>query len=305
MKQIFIDLKNVKAKNGLYYFSINLQKYLKNNGYAATIINCKFNNEFGNYDQAAVNSFARYSLNNITIVPTIRFKLKKNVFYFMHDDYPINQKSLIRRVYNRFQLKMCSVFGNMIYISDSLPNRLKVNKYLKLTNLDIISHDEREVCENDFIYASTLLVGVETDRKNLSLLPDFLKQYSSKVGPENIHIVGKFLQYKKQSIKNLNVRYHSPEDLHRIKPQNEHSLYISLSSSEGFNRGAYFALNQGFQLILSKIPEHEEFYDPMYWFDLSTGQLIFNKEKSMLKKQSKKHIVEFFRALDNSDKTRL
>lgn len=305
MKQIFIDLKNVKAKNGLYYFSINLQKYLKNNGYDATIINFKFHNKLGSYDQTAVNSYARYSLKNITIVPTIRFKLKKNVFYFMHDDYPINQKSLIRRIYNRFQLKMCSIFGSVIYISDSLPKRLKVNRYLKLTNLDIISRDERYVCENDFIYASTLIVGVETERKNLSLLPDFLNKFSSKVSSENIHIVGKFLEHKNKFLGNLDVRYHSSEDLNRIKPQNENSLYISLSSSEGFNRGAYFALNQGFQLILSKIPEHEEFYDPMYWFELSTGRLIYNKEKSTLKKQSKKHEIEFFQALGNSRNTRL
>lgn len=294
MKDILIDLGDVKAKNGLYYFARNLQKFLEKNGYCSTIINDeKFNNELGINEEKTVKSLTRYSWDSITIVPTIRFKLKRKVFYFLHDDYPLVQNSLMRRVYNKLQFKMCNFFGNIIYISDSLPKRLKVNNYSKLTNLDVMTAPATCVTEDEKILASALIIGVETDRKNFCMLPNVMHRYSDKIDFSNIHIVGTALQDKTQLIEQLNAKLISPEELHRIRPQSELAFYISLSSSEGFNRGAYFALKQGFQLILSKIPEHEEFYDPTYWFDLQTEELIFNKKKSSLKKQSTKHAIEF------------
>lgn len=293
MKKIYLDLGNLKAKNGLYYFAQHLEKFLKDKKYDTEIINDKTvptNN--------LVKSSNRGCGRAITIVPTIRFKLKRRVVYFLHDDYPLIQSSITRRIYNKIHFKLCKLFGNVVYISDSLPRRLKLNSYLKLTNLDIMKPTLEANKHDKNRRASVLIVGVETDRKNLNLLTKVLKENADKINSSNVFIVGTMLRGKSNVINDLDATFVPPEELHSIKPLNDFSCYISLSSNEGFNRGAYFALKKGFHLILSKIPEHEEFYNPSYWFDLQTNRLIENHNKSSLKNQSSDNVTSFIKLID-------
>ena len=72
----------------------------------------------------------------------------------------------------------------------------------------------------------------------------------------------------------INVNFYSADTLFDMTPIDHRSVYLSMSSEEGFNRGAMIAQHLGFNLHLSDIPVHREFFPDSTFISINENELL-------------------------------
>lgn len=218
---------------------------------------------------------AIWSKNSVIFSPAMRPLIGVRSYYLCPDYWPMCQPNSMKRYVSKMIHTFGKLFSSPIYISKS---HAVSSKDLILPCPPLPDFGLVEGRQNRKILCNILVVGVETDRKRIGLLGLWVN-YAVANGfiCENptVAIVGdRPANFVVGELNELNVNFYSADTLFDMTPIDHQSVYLSMSSEEGFNRGAMIAQYLGFQLHLSEIPVHREFFPDSTFFPINGNELI-------------------------------
>jgi len=297
--KILIDSSSIKFPNGLWFYTLDLIDDLGKIGCDVYLVPPVFY-QFNNNNVKCINKISAFILSvlgefHFAVVPTLAIRFYRRQHMIIHDLWPITQPNIVKRFLANVAFRIMGLYSKIVAISVSHAIDIKsdliiVNKFPTDTD-----HADLESIECDY-----LIIGAETARKNLYKAVQLAEKLALDNKTEGrLIIVGNAGLGLKimPAVQNLKIHYLLPSDLGRVQKTGVNAVYISLSSEEGFNRGAAIALKKGFNLILSDIPAHKEFFNDVANFvnvdDIATlPEISFEKfklrEASILKDFSKK-----------------
>ena len=195
---VVYHLHFVKSENGLWFYSLDLLKFISMNLKKKILVICSewqvaMMEKLGlTYRQ--IDSFLNFLgiswefKNHMQICPTLRPVFGLKTITIVHDFWPVMQKNLRKRTMAKILFFLARCLSNVYYIScyhaqvygskNILPNRLDFSEY------DTFLKNDKS------IFCDVLLIGTETERKNLELLPQLIEQAFSNSKTLDIVIVG-------------------------------------------------------------------------------------------------------------------
>jgi len=208
----------------------------------------------------------------VTISPTLRPLIGLNSFFICHDFWPMMQPKWFHRSVSKCLFLFGSYLSNRIFISKSHAGK-NWDDELILPNDPAFDNK----ASDDVFACDVVLIGVETGRKRLDLLRCWI-QYAVDnriVGRcPKIAIIGVVSDHcLKGTFDGFDVHFFGPERMFDMTPRDVGSIYLSLSCEEGFNRGAKLADHLGFNLHLSDIAVHREFFPEANFFSIQSNQI--------------------------------
>jgi hypothetical protein len=261
--KVLIDASSIKYPNGLWFYALDLIFDLQRIGCKVYLVPPKFY-EFNVGNIAYINKVTGFILSimgrfQLAIVPTLAFRFYRRQYVIVHDRWPLIQSNTFKRMLANSALLILRFYSSIVAVSEAHASILKadftlVNKF----------PTEPDALGGDDIECDYLIIGTETARKNLDKAVKLADNLSaSKHLSGRLILVGSNDQVMGglPKVKNLQIICLYPNEMGRVCKSEGGAIYISLSSEEGFNRGAAIALKKGFNLILSSIPAHREFFD--------------------------------------------
>jgi glycosyltransferase involved in cell wall biosynthesis len=246
----------IKNPNGLWFYSLDLKSDLIKSGIKVDLISPAFKTSLYLRLLAILRLYFQsvISKNLIIIVPTLSLRFYKNQLFILHDEWPFIQHNFIKRRVARFFFKVLSALYPFYGINNYLQVKYNLSGVIPNKPFEIDSEYSKKIC------ADVLIIGTETKRKRLETALNFVERfYRSSNDIKTIVIIGGPMKLK-STLSSHKVIFLSNEDIKTVEPINYESFYLSASIDEGFNRGAWIAMNLGFNLVLSNIPSHIEFY---------------------------------------------
>lgn len=262
--KFIINLSFIKTKNGLWFYSLDLIEYLSKNHDVIVFCNqaqsLHFKEHNIRFEIFNILSYFKYLfLGYIFITTNMRPVLYPKSFFVVHDLFPLNQPSTMKRVVSKIIFKCGSFFSNCIVISNH--HSVLLSSELILPNKPLIySNPSKLICD------AIVFIGTETSRKNFGLLNKFLSSNKNFYPEHHLVVFG-----TQEIIMDRDFTFVNSRELFDYKFEN--CVYLSLSSDEGFNRGSSLFSSAGLPLFLSDIPAHREFYPNANFIDLDTCQI--------------------------------
>lgn len=218
---------------------------------------------------------AIWSKNSVIFSPAMRPLIGVRSYYLCPDYWPMCQPNSMKRSVSKMIHIFGKLFSSPIYISKSHAVSSK-DLIIPCPPHPDFSWAERR--QNHKIPCDVLVVGVETDRKRIGLLGlwvDYAVANGFICENPTVAIVGdRPANSGIGRLNELNVYFYSADSLFNMTPNDHQSVYLSMSSEEGFNRGAMIAQHLGFHLHLSDIPVHREFFPESTFFTINGNELV-------------------------------
>jgi hypothetical protein len=281
-KIILIPLKFIKFENGMWFYVLPLMSRLLESG-SDVFVWCHDwqkdhlkNLPFKRIHLAhlALKVFQSYFDKSIIVIsPTLRPLFAARQYVIMHDAWPLMQPNHFKKFISNLLYKIARRTSSLIFVSNN-------HKSIYGKSSDLLYYNEipdipLKIKENH-IYCDILLIGTETKRKQIEkidLLLKLLINCGLVISNPIIIVIGTVTP--KISSK-YRVNFMDSKHIYKIRPTKS-GAYISASLEEGFNRGAAIAKQLGFNLFLSDIGAHKEFFPEALFFNKAIDHPEFYK----------------------------
>ena len=251
----------IQYPNGLWYYSLDLAK---RKNLILVLRKDQISWDKQSVEWVEVTTALRVKMffsNYQLVVPTIRpiLSLSSRNMTIVHDEWPLIQPQVIKRMVMKVVLLYCRLTSTIVTISNYGAHLFR--------STEVWLNEEVELpYKNPLIHVDYLIIGLETGRKKLEIILNYLENYAESSSV--VAFVGTLTDKEcEKNILDKGYMILPSYDLPRVVPNSDMASYISASICEGFNRGASFAKGRKFKLILSDIPVHREFFPEANWLE--------------------------------------